>query len=298
MYKSKEITVGPIKLGGNQAVVIQSMTDVSLQKEQESVDQIIALVKAGCQLVRLAVVSVSEIEQVRNIKNLLLEKGYDVPLIADIHHHPGLAEKLVGEVEKIRINPGNFNGNPRKDWNTSNSLYEYKKIEKKFKAFLSLCKKHQTCIRIGVNHGSLSDRILSKYGNTPEGMVASVMEFARICKKSSFDRVIVSIKSSNPVIMIQSNRLLVQQLMAEGMNYPVHLGVTEAGNGLEGKLKSMLGIGTLLQEGIGDTIRVSLTEPPVNEIPVAQALVHKSTAFVPNRSSVCEQKRKTASNWK
>lgn len=257
-YKSRKIKIGVCEVGGDAPVRVQSMTNTDTLDTNATVEQCIRIIKEGADFVRLTVRSSREAENLRNIKNELKKRGFDTPLIADVHFNPKIAEISAAIVDKVRINPGNFAGEDFKD---------------KFISFLLTCKKNHTAIRIGVNHGSLSERIMEKFGNTPEGMVESAMEYLRICSRERFTDAVVSIKSSNTRIMIWSNRLLIKTMTEEGMNFPVHLGITEAGDGEDGRLRSATGIGTLLGEGIGDTVRISLTEDPEKEIPVAVRLV-------------------------
>lgn len=259
--ESSETLVGKVALGAKNPIRIQSMTNTNTMNTEKSVQQAILIAEEGGELVRLTAQGTREAENLKEIHSLLREKGYDTPLVADIHFNPKAAEVAAQYVEKVRINPGNF----------ANGGIE--EIEKKLIPLLDICKKHQTAIRIGVNHGSLSSRILDKYGDTPQGMVVSAMEFLRLCRKHDFQNVVISMKSSNTMVMVQSVRLLVKEMNQEGMNFPLHLGVTEAGDGEDGRVKSAVGIGTLLADGIGDTIRVSLSEDPEKEIPVAKKLV-------------------------
>ena len=258
MYLSLKIKVGLSEVGGDAPIRIQSMTNTDTTDTGATVEQCIRIILAGADFVRLAVRNQKEAENLRNIKSELKKRGFEIPLIADVHFNPKIAEISAGIADKVRINPGNFAGSDFKD---------------KLISLLRICKKNHTAVRIGVNHGSLSERIMEKYGDTPEGMVESAMEYLRICTKESFSNVVVSLKSSNTRIMIWSNRLLVKTMQDEGMHFPVHLGVTEAGEGEDGRLRSAAGIGTLLGEGIGDTIRISLTEDPEKEVPVARKLV-------------------------
>ena len=275
--KSSVVSIGNTPMGGDYPVRIQSMTNSSTMDTEGSVEQCIRIIEAGGEYVRLTAQGVREAENLENIENGLLERGYHAPLIADIHFNPKAAEAAARVVEKVRINPGNF-VDPVKTFKTfeySDEEYqtEIAKIRERFVPFLNICKEHHTAIRIGVNHGSLSDRIMSRYGDTPEGMVESCLEFLRICVDENFQDVVISIKASNTSIMVRTVRLLIQRMDDEQMSFPLHLGVTEAGDGEDGRIKSAVGIGTLLSEGIGDTIRVSLSEDPEKEIPVARLLV-------------------------
>ena len=277
-FKSHEVKVGNIGIGGNNPIRVQSMTTTDTLNTSETVNQCIGLIKAGCEIIRITAPSRKESENLFNIKNELNQLGYYTPLVADIHFTPNAAEIAASIVEKVRINPGNYADKKKfKKINYSTKSYdeELKRINERFLPLLKICKKHKTAIRIGTNHGSLSDRILSKYGDTPRGMVESAMEFLRICKKNSFKNVVISMKASNTIVMINAYRLLINQMNIESMTYPLHLGVTEAGDGLDGRIKSAVGIGALLEDGIGDTIRVSLTEEPIYEIPVAKKLVQR-----------------------
>lgn len=275
--KSWETKVGNVVIGGNAPIRVQSMTTTQTTDTEGSVEQAIRIIDAGGELVRLTTQGTREAENLKNIKASLLEKGYTTPLVADVHFNPNVADVAAKFVEKVRINPGNYVDPARtfKELEYTDSEYaaEIDKIRARFIPFLNICKENGTAIRIGVNHGSLSDRIMCRYGNTPAGMVESCMEFLRICVAENFLNVVLSIKASNTVVMVQTVRLLVQEMQKENMAFPVHLGVTEAGEGEDGRIKSAVGIGALLAEGIGDTIRVSLSEAPEKEIPVARKLV-------------------------
>ena len=280
--KSSVVRIGNTYLGGEYPIRVQSMANTSTMDTDGSVEQCIRIIDAGGEYVRLTAQGVREADNLQNIKNGLQEKGYQTPLIADIHFNPKAAEAAARIVEKVRINPGNF-VDPVKTFKTfeytdEEYLTETEKIRERFVPFLNICKEHNTAIRIGVNHGSLSDRIMSRYGDTPEGMVESCMEFLRICITENFLNVVISIKASNTSVMVRTVRLLVQRMNMENMNFPLHLGVTEAGDSEDGRIKSAVGIGTLLAEGIGDTIRVSLSEDPEKEIPVAKLLVDYITS--------------------
>ncbi len=275
--KSSEVQVGSLLIGGGNPVRIQSMTTTSTMDTEGSVAQAERIVDAGGELVRFTTQGQREALNMRAISEGLRSRGVYVPLVADVHFNPAVADVAATICEKVRINPGNYVDPARKfkhlEYTDEEYAAELKKIEDRFVPFLNICKEHHTAIRIGVNHGSLSDRIMSRYGDTPEGMVESCMEFLRICVREQFPNVVISIKASNTVVMVRTVRLLVSAMDREGMAFPLHLGVTEAGEGEDGRIKSAVGIGALLCEGIGDTIRVSLSEPPENEIPVAQALV-------------------------
>ena len=272
---SREISIGNLRLGGNQPVRVQSMTNTSTMDTQATVNQVIRLVNAGCEMVRITASNIREAENLKNIKAALIQKGINVPLIADIHFQPGAAEVAAQIVHKVRINPGNYTGSYHH--NKSYTEDEYKReleaTAKKLLPLIKICKTHHTAIRIGINHGSLSDRILFRYGNTAEGMVQSAMEFIEICRRAGFHDLVLSLKSSHVPTMIKANRLIVARMFYAGYDYPLHLGVTEAGNGEEARIKAAAGIGSLLAAGIGDTVRVSLTEAPENEIPVARRLI-------------------------
>ena len=276
--KTHEVKIGKLRIGGENRVAVQSMTTCSTLDTEGCIAQAIRIIEAGGQLVRLTTQGTREAENLRNIKAGLVAKGYgDVPLCADVHFNPNVADLAATIVEKVRINPGNYVDPARQFKTLEYTDEEYKqeleRLDERFCRFLNICREHGTAIRIGVNHGSLSDRIMSRYGDTPEGIVESCMEFLRIAEREKFRDVVVSIKASNTVIMVQSVRLLCQQMEKEGMDYPLHLGVTEAGEGEDGRLKSAVGIGALLIDGIGDTIRVSLSEEPECEIPVAQSIL-------------------------
>jgi len=274
-YKRRNTSVvhiGNTPLGGNNPIRVQSMVSVSTMDTEACVCQAVEITQAGGEYVRLTAQGVREAENLRNIKNGLRALGNQVPLIADIHFNRYAAEVSAEIVEKVRINPGNFVDSAKKfstDYSETEYLRGQERIRKAFVPFMSNCKKNNTAIRIGVNHGSLSDRIMSRYGDTPQGMVESCMEFLRICKEENFSDVVISIKASNTSVMVRTVRLLVDEMEKEGLDFPLHLGVTEAGEGEDGRIKSAVGIGALLIDGIGDTIRVSLSENPANEIPVA-----------------------------
>ena len=276
--KTHEVKIGKLRIGSENRVAVQSMTTCSTLDTEGCIEQAIRIIEAGGQLVRLTTQGTREAENLRNIKAGLTARGYgDVPLCADVHFNPNVADVAATIVEKVRINPGNYVDPARQFKTLEYTDEEYKqelaRLDERFCRFLNICREHSTAIRIGVNHGSLSDRIMSRYGDTPEGIVESCMEFLRICEREQFRDVVVSIKASNTVIMVQSVRLLCQQMEKEGMDYPLHLGVTEAGEGEDGRLKSAVGIGALLIDGIGDTIRVSLSEEPECEIPVAHSIL-------------------------
>lgn len=271
------VNIGATPLGGDNPIRIQSMTNTATQDTDACVAQAKRIADAGGEYVRLTTQGVKEAENLRNINAALRRDGYMTPLVADVHFNPRVADVAALYAEKVRINPGNYVDAARTfkhlEYTDEEYAQELQKIRDRFVPFLNICKENHTAIRIGVNHGSLSDRIMSRYGDTPEGMVESCMEFLRICVAENFTNVVISIKASNTVIMVQTVRLLAQQMEAENMAFPLHLGVTEAGDGEDGRIKSALGIGALLCDGLGDTIRVSLSEAPEAEIPVARKLV-------------------------
>ena len=273
-----KVSVGSVAIGGDAPIRIQSMTTTDTMDTAQSVAQSARMIAAGCEMVRLTAPSKKEAENLGLIKKELRGLGLSTPLVADIHFTPNAAEIAALLVEKVRVNPGNYADKKKFeeiDYTEASYQAELVRIEEKFTPLVLLCKKHGTAMRIGTNHGSLSDRILSRYGDTPEGMVASAMEFIAICEKHSYDQVVVSMKASNTIVMVQAYRLLVSKMLENNKIYPLHLGVTEAGDGEDGRIKSAVGIGALLEDGIGDTIRVSLTEEPEYEIPVAQKIVQK-----------------------
>lgn len=279
-YQRRESTVtrvGNIAIGGDNPIRIQSMGTVDTNDTEGCVAQAKRIIDAGGELVRFTTQGTREAENMRNISARLKADGYMTPLVADVHFTARVADVAAHYCEKVRINPGNYvdPGRTFKHLEYTDEEYaeELKKIEAKLVPFLNICKEHHTAIRIGVNHGSLSDRIMSRYGDTPEGIVESCMEFLRICKREDFNDIVISIKASNTVVMVTTVRLLVKTMDQEDMHYPLHLGVTEAGEGEDGRIKSAVGIGALLTEGIGDTVRVSLSEDPECEIPVARKLV-------------------------
>ena len=276
--KTVSVKIGDLFIGSNHKIKTQSMTTASTADTKSSVDEAIRIFKAGGELVRFTAPSIKEAKNLENIRNGLKAEGYSKPLVADIHFTPNAAIVASEIVEKVRINPGNFVDKKKfeiKEYDDETYQEEVKKIEQKFVDLINSCKKNGTALRIGTNHGSLSDRIMNKFGDTPNGMVESAMEFLRVCIRENFDQVVLSMKSSNPIVMIHAYRLLVKVMESEKMYFPLHLGVTEAGDGLDGRIKSALGIGTLLTEGLGDTIRVSLTEDPEFEIPAAEKIISK-----------------------
>ena len=277
------VRIGGTPLGGPEPIRVQSMTNTSTMDTEASVQQVLRIAEAGGEYVRLTTQGTREAENMREINVGVRLAGCNVPLVADVHFNPKVAEVAACYCEKVRINPGNYVDAARQfkhlEYTDEEYQAELKKIEDRLIPFLQICREHRTAVRIGVNHGSLSDRIMSRYGDTPEGIVESCMEFLRICMREQFMDVVISIKASNTVIMVQSMRLLVTKMTQEGMSFPVHLGVTEAGEGEDGRIKSAVGIGALLQDGIGDTIRVSLSEAPEKEIPVARFLVDYVTSY-------------------
>ncbi len=285
-YKTREVVVGETPLGADNPIRIQSMTTTNTMDTKATVEQTIRMVEAGCEYVRITAPSKSEAENLANIKKELRARGYNVPLVADIHFTPNAAEISARIVEKVRINPGNYVD--KKKFETleySDESYnaEIERIRERFSPLVKICKEYGTAMRIGTNHGSLSDRIMSRYGDTPLGMVESALEFVRICEELNYHNIVLSMKASNPQVMVQAYRLLIIKMQEEKMNYPLHLGVTEAGGGEDGRIKSALGIGTLLEDGIGDTIRVSLTEDPEYEAPVAIALANRYRNRFPHK---------------
>lgn len=271
-----EINIGTLKMGGNNPVRVQSMANTNTNDIDNSVAQCIRIVDAGADLVRFTTQGLKEVDSLRTIRQRLREQGYHVPLVADVHFNAKVADYAAQFVDKVRINPGNYVSGIKTDtsdgYTDEEYQLEFKKNEARLIEFLKICKEQNRAIRIGVNHGSLSERMLMKWGNTPEGMVESCMEFLRICREQDFSNLIISMKASNTVMMIQAVRLLVERMEAENFHFPIHLGVTEAGDGEDGRVKSAVGIGALLAEGIGNTIRVSLSEEPEAEIPVAKLL--------------------------
>ena len=279
-FVTREVNIGDVPLGGNNPIRIQSMTTTDTMDTLGTVEQSIRMVDAGCEYVRITAPSIKEAQNLAEIKKQLRQRGYNVPLVADIHFTPNAAEVAARIVEKVRVNPGNYADKKKFDqidYTDQEYQGELERIYKKFTPLVNICKEYGTAMRIGTNHGSLSDRIMSRYGDTPQGMVESAMEFMRMCETLNYYNLVISMKSSNPQVMVQAYRLLVDTMVAEGMNYPLHLGVTEAGDGEDGRIKSAVGIGTLLEDGLGDTVRVSLTEEPEAEAPVAIELVRRYT---------------------
>jgi len=285
--KTVTVNIGDVPMGSDYPIRVQSMTTVDTMDTIGSVEQSIRMIEAGCEYVRITAPSIKEAQNLAEIKKELRNRGYATPLVADIHFTPNAAELAAKIVEKVRVNPGNYADKKRFeqiDYSDASYQSELERIRDKFLPLVRICKEHGTAMRIGTNHGSLSDRILSRYGDTPLGMVESALEFLRICEDEQYFNIVISMKASNPQVMVQAYRLLVNKLDEGGFKpYPLHLGVTEAGDGEDGRIKSAVGIGTLLEDGLGDTIRVSLTEEPEAEIPVAQALAHRysSRASVP-----------------
>ncbi|HVW14520.1 MAG TPA: (E)-4-hydroxy-3-methylbut-2-enyl-diphosphate synthase [Mucilaginibacter sp.] len=277
-FVTREVHIGDVPMGGNNPIRIQSMTTTDTMNTIATVEQSIRMIEAGCEYVRITAPSIKEAQNLAEIKKQLRARGYTTPLVADIHFTPNAAEVAARIVEKVRVNPGNYADKKRFDqidYTDAEYQAELERIYQKFSPLVKVCKEYGTAMRIGTNHGSLSDRIMSRYGDTPQGMVESAMEFMRICEMLNYHELVISMKSSNPQVMVQAYRLLVETMVAEGMNYPLHLGVTEAGDGEDGRIKSAVGIGTLLEDGLGDTVRVSLTEEPEAEAPVAIALVQR-----------------------
>jgi (E)-4-hydroxy-3-methylbut-2-enyl-diphosphate synthase len=277
-YKTREVKIGDVPLGGTNPIRIQSMTITDTMNTLATVEQTIRMVEAGCEYVRITAPSMNEARNLENIKKELRARGYTVPLIADIHFTPNAAELAARIVEKVRINPGNYVDKKKfEQFEYTDQEYqeELDRIRERFTPLVKVCKEYGTAMRIGTNHGSLSDRIMNRFGDTPLGMVESALEFERICEDLDYHSIVLSMKASNPQVMVQAYRLLIQKMEEEGMNYPIHLGVTEAGGGEDGRIKSAVGIGALLEDGIGDTIRVSLTEDPEYEAPVAISLANR-----------------------
>lgn len=281
-FKTSVVNVGDLPLGGDNPIRLQSMTTTDTMNTIATVEQSIRIIKAGGEYVRITAPSIKEAKNLLEIKNELFKRGYKTPLIADIHFTPNAAEIAARIVEKVRVNPGNYADKKKFEtieYTDKEYSDELERIRNKFIPLIKICKEYGTAMRIGTNHGSLSDRIMSRFGDTPNGMVESAMEFLRICEDENYYNIVLSMKSSNPQVMVQAYRLLVKQMMKENMSYPLHLGVTEAGDGEDGRIKSSLGIGTLLEEGLGDTVRVSLTEEPEFEIPVCKTLVERYSYY-------------------
>src|ERR671936_2711113 len=282
--KTREVQIGNVAVGGTQPIRVQSMTTTRTQDIEGTLAQTIRLVEAGCEIVRITAPTVTDAKAIGEIKKRLRARGIYVPLVADIHFSPAAAMEAAEHVEKVRINPGNFADQKLfrvREYSDEDYAAEIARIEERFTPLVLKCKARGIAMRIGSNHGSLSDRIMNRYGDTPAGMVESALEFARIARKHDYHDLVFSMKASNPKVMIQAYRLLVARMEEEGMDYPLHLGVTEAGLGEDGRIKSAVGIGALLDDGLGDTIRVSLTEEPEEEIPLAMRLVEPYNRGLP-----------------
>jgi (E)-4-hydroxy-3-methylbut-2-enyl-diphosphate synthase len=273
--KTREVMVGGVGIGGDSPIRVQTMTNTDTLDIEATVSQVIECVQVGAELVRVTAQTKKHVQAIGNIKEELKKKGYDTPIIADIHFLPEAAFEALKYADKIRLNPGNLFDSPNTEKTLSDPEYkkELERVEESLIPFIDELKKEKKPIRIGANHGSLSGRILARFGNTAEGMVESAMEYLRIFHKHGFDEIVVALKASDPLIMIEANRMLADALDKEGMDYPIHLGVTEAGSGEDGRAKSIIGIGTLLLEGIGDTIRASITESPEKEVPVCYSIL-------------------------
>lgn len=277
-WKTRAVRIGDIGIGGDNPIRVQSMTTADTMDTAATVAESIRMIEAGCELVRITAPSKKDAENLAEIKKQIRAAGFSAPLVADIHFTPNAAEVAARIVEKVRVNPGNYADKKKfdvREYSDDQYEAELERIRERFTPLVKICKEHGTAMRIGTNHGSLSDRILNRYGDTPQGMVESAFEFLRICRDENFHEIVLSMKASNVHVMVQAYRLLVHRMMAEGWDYPLHLGVTEAGDGEDGRVKSAAGIGALLEDGIGDTVRVSLTEDPEFEIPVARALVDR-----------------------
>lgn len=277
-FVTREVKIGDVPLGGTNPIRIQSMTTTDTMDTAATVAQSIRMIESGCDYVRITAPSLNEAKNLELIKKELRSKGFHTPLIADIHFTPNAAELAARIIEKVRVNPGNYADKKKfevLEYDDITYQAELDRIRERFTPLVKICKEYGTAMRIGTNHGSLSDRILSRYGDTPHGMVESAMEFLRICEAENYYNIVLSMKASNPKVMVQAYRLLVNKMIENNMNYPLHLGVTEAGEGEDGRIKSAVGIGTLLEDGLGDTVRVSLTEDPEFEAPVAIALVNR-----------------------
>src|ERR1700755_1579315 len=294
--KTLEVKIGDLLLGNFHPIRIQTMTTTDTMDTLATVEQSIRCIEAGAELVRITAPSKKEAENLLLIKNELHRRGYNTPLVADIHFTPNAAEIAATIVEKVRVNPGNYVDKKKFeqiDYTDAEYAEEIERITERFTPLVKICKQHGTAMRIGTNHGSLSDRIMSRYGDTANGMVESAMEFLRIARSEDYHNIVLSMKSSNPQVMVQAYRLLINHMMNEfGECYPLHLGVTEAGDGEDGRIKSAIGIGTLLEDGIGDTIRVSLTEDPEFEIPVCKDLVKR---YVDDKRQISEDKENSIS---
>ncbi|MBX3163091.1 MAG: (E)-4-hydroxy-3-methylbut-2-enyl-diphosphate synthase [Bacteroidetes bacterium] len=277
-FLTREVTMGTLKMGAHNPIRVQSMTTTDTMDTLKTVEQSIRMIEAGCELVRITAPSINEAKNLELIKKELVARGYNTPICADIHFTPNAAEFAARVIEKVRVNPGNYADKKKFetiDYTDAAYEAELERIRNRFTPLVKICKEYGTAMRIGTNHGSLSDRILSRYGDTPLGMVESALEFLRICEDTNYYNLVISMKASNTQVMVQAYRLLVAKMIESGRNYPLHLGVTEAGDGEDGRIKSAVGIGTLLEDGLGDTIRVSLTEEPEFEIPVAKLLAQR-----------------------
>ncbi len=284
-FKSREVKIGNVGIGGDNPIRIQSMTTTNTMDTIATVEQAIRMFESGSELVRITAPSLKDAENLQNIKDELGKRGYDFPLIADIHFTPNAAEAAARIVEKVRVNPGNYVDKKKFDkieYTDEEYVAEIERISERFSPLVKICKEHGTAMRIGTKNSSLSDKIMSRYGDTPLGMVESALEFVRICQAHDYHNIVLSMKSSNPQVMVHAYRLLLNKMIANGMNYPLHIGVTEAGDGDDARIKSAIGIGSLLEDGIGDTVRVSLTEPPENEAPVAHKIVKKYNSKINN----------------
>ncbi|MEO8761431.1 MAG: (E)-4-hydroxy-3-methylbut-2-enyl-diphosphate synthase [Bacteroidia bacterium] len=292
-FVTREVKIGALGIGGNNPIRLQSMTTTDTMDTAATVAQSIRMIEAGCELVRITAPSMNEAKNLEVIKKQLVAKGYNTPICADIHFTPNAAEFAARVIEKVRVNPGNYADKKKfEEIDYTDNAYEaeLERIRKRFTPLIKICKEYGTVMRIGTNHGSLSDRILSRYGDTPLGMVESALEFLRICEDNKYYDIVLSMKASNTHVMVQAYRLLVQKMIETNRNYPLHLGVTEAGDGEDGRIKSAVGIGTLLEDGLGDTIRVSLTEEPEFEIPVAKSLADRYDKIKSFTSSEVEKK--------
>ncbi len=290
-FTTREVAIGEVKMGGENPIRLQSMTTTDTMDTEGTIEQSIRMIDAGCELVRITAPSKRDAENLKHIKDGLKARGYNTPLVADIHFTPNAAEIAADYVEKIRVNPGNYADKKKFEeieYTDESYRAELERIRERFTPLVIKCRDLGRAMRIGTNHGSLSDRIMSRYGDTPLGMVESAMEFLRICRENDFHEIVISMKASNPQVMVQAYRLLVKTMREEDMNYPLHLGVTEAGDGEDGRIKSAIGIGALLEDGLGDTIRVSLTEEPEAEIPVAAMLAERYTHRV-NQDPIPEE---------
>ena len=279
-----EVRVGNIGIGGSNPVRVQTMTNTDTNDIEGSVEQIKRCVAAGAEIIRLTTQGEREVNSVAEIKRRLAADGIVVPLVADVHFSSSVALKAACVVDKVRINPGNFIKPIKRDFSTDYTDEEFEQerlvLRERFAEFLEVCKKHHTAVRIGVNHGSLGERMMNRYGDTPMGMAESCLELLRMCRQENFDQIVISLKASNTVLMIEAVKLLVEKMDAEDFHFPLHLGVTEAGDGEDGRIKSAVGIGSLLAVGIGDTIRVSLSEPPEAEIPVAFGILQATRSRI------------------